>query len=133
MSKNKIINFLTRCDFRRTIEWHGWCIWFFPWRKLAQFMHQRLGFCREMQENTSRMDIPYTAFQCTQLIKIFLLSKNIFTSDSKLNDATVSYGINMIYSKSSRDVRDKNVRSHQHYFGYFWLFSEHSTYIYIPM
>ena len=79
-------------------------------------MHQRLGFCREMQENTSRMDILYTAFQCTQLIQIFLLSKNKFTSDSKLNDATVSSGINMIYSKSSRDVRDKNVRGHQHYF-----------------
>ena len=44
-------------------------------------MHQRLGFCREMQKNTSRMDILYTAFQCTQLMKIFLLSKNKFTSD----------------------------------------------------
>ena len=97
-------------------------------------MHQRLGFCREMQENTSRMDIPYTAFQCTQLIKISLLSKNKFTSDSKLNDATVSYGINMLYSKSSREVRYKNVRSHQHYFRVFLvIFRAFNLYIYIPM
>ena len=81
--KTLLFSWITKSELRRTIEWYGWCIWIFPWCELAQFMYQRLGFRREMQEDTCRMDVLYTHFQCTQLkhfscLKIkFVLTRNL--------------------------------------------------------